>query len=310
MALVFKENVLPVLKRWCNAGNRIALCTLINVDGSGPRPVGSQIGVNDNGDFIGMITGGCAERAIVAEAVRCISENTDKIIRYGDGSPYIDVVLPCGSGIDLMVCTSNVEDIVWRGCEHHDARKPFWLSSCAHQPALSVHTTEPNREDYFFLHQYDPDYRLLAFGEGANLISLATVAQGAGFSAEAFTPDRTTFDFLSSRGIKCQHISKKSLFSSIPFDPYTSVITLFHEHDWENDILYAALNSTASYIGALGSKKTHKKRVQKLKRAPRTSQPITAIHGPVGLDIGGQNPDEIAISILAHITQQRRLPSS
>ena len=78
------------------SGHKIALATLINAEGSSPRPVGSQIGVADDGRSVGMITGGCAEKAIIAEAVRCIENVENKIVRYGKGSPYLDVVLPCG----------------------------------------------------------------------------------------------------------------------------------------------------------------------------------------------------------------------
>ena len=97
-------------------------------------------------------------------------------------------------------------------------------------------------------------------------------------------------------------------FSSVEIDEYCAVVTLFHEHEWESDILCAALNSRADYIGALGSRRTHENRLASLAELPTAARPPTMIKGPVGLDIGAQSPSEISISILAEIIAHRRQP--
>lgn len=287
-------------------GLRIAVATLIGVDGSSPRPIGSQIGVCEDGSYVGMITGGCAEKAIVAEALECITRKEDKSVRYGEGSPYMDVILPCGSGIDIFISASNTKDIVNFAVSRQAGRNPFWLSLENANVAMAFSADAPNTGDRLFLRRYDPDYRILVFGEGANLIAFVNIASAAGYEVIAHSQDEQTIAYLSSISADCRPIHKSFDFTQLPFDPYTAVVTLFHEHDWEHNILHAALNSDAHYIGALGSKRTHQARLEALRSSAVAKQPLSAIHGPIGINIGSQNPAEIAVSILAEITALRR----
>lgn len=292
------------------SGHQIALATLINVEGSSPRPVGSQIGVADDGRSVGMISGGCAEKAIIAEAVLCIEKAENKIVRYGKGSPYVDVVLPCGSGIDIYIETKDCADIVKTVDERLGQRTPVQMNVAL----ADLHTTlaaapeDGPPEPEFFKKLFKPAYRILVFGEGANLVTFATLANDAGFDVIAYTPDEDALGFLAQSNIPGISIFQGMDLSDVHIDQYSAVVTLFHEHEWESDILCAALNSIADYIGALGSCRTHDNRLLALGEKPPTARPPTLIKGPVGLDIGAQSPSEISISILAEIIAHRRLP--
>ena len=123
---MFVDNVIPALHKLLAEGRRTALVTLLHIDGSSPRPRGSQLGVAEDGRSVGMITGGCAEKALVAEALRCLEQGENKIVRYGDGSPYLDVVLPCGSGIDLYIETRDSARIT-REAHARQQRRRFLL---------------------------------------------------------------------------------------------------------------------------------------------------------------------------------------
>jgi xanthine dehydrogenase accessory factor len=146
----------------------------------------------------------------------------------------------------------------------------------------------------------------MVFGEGSNLISFCTLAQASGFAISAYSPDQASIDLLLQEKIEGHRIHRQSEFDSLAIDEFTAVITLFHEHEWESDILHAALNSDADYIGALGSCATHSTRLQTLAAMPATRRSSDRIHGPIGLDIGATNPSEIAVSVLAEITAHRR----
>jgi xanthine dehydrogenase accessory factor len=303
----FVENVFPFLN-WClHERQRAALVTLVNIEGSSPRPIGSQIGVAENGEAVGMITGGCAEKAIIEEARQSINAGEDKLVRYGEGSLYLDVVLPCGSGIDLHITTTNSDAIINAAAAFHADRSPFRLSIDQEGLRMAISpSTEPAPSDQLFSQQYVPDYRIFVFGEGVNLVTFAGLAKAAGYQAVAFTPDEDALEVLEAKGIEGRHIYREYAFQDIPIDPYTAVVTLFHEHEWEQRIFQAALNSNADYIGALGSKRTHHARLEMLNTLPETRQSPSVIHGPVGLDIGAQNPSEISVSILAELTAHRR----
>jgi len=307
----FVENVIPTLHRSLDEGQRVALVTLIGIDGSSPRPIGSQLGVIADGHSIGMITGGCAEKAIVAEALRCIECDENKIVRYGAGSPYVDVVLPCGSGIELFIETQCASKIVH---ETSTLQKNRELASMTIDvlglTSYLTRTTETVNNTTNFVVVYEPDYRIFAFGEGTNLVSFCTLATAAGVIVKAYSPDMEALEFLNSHNVNGHNIHSKYDFEALPIDKYTAVVMLFHEHEWERNILHAALNSQADYIGALGSRLTHKKRLELLGAMPSTKRCPNIIHGPVGLDIGAKNPNEIAVSIIAEIIEKRRRKSS
>ena len=89
-------------------------------------------------------------------------------------------------------------------------------------------------------------------------------------------------------------------------DARTAVVTLTHDPKLDDPALAAALRSGAFYVGCLGSKRTHAKRVERLVAQGFTDEEIARLHAPVGLDIGARNPAEIAVSIMAQITQVLR----
>ncbi len=305
--MVFVENVFGQLARFVDEGCRIAVVTLVHVDGSSPRPVGAMIGVASDGRSAGMITGGCAEKAIVEEALQCMKARENKIVRYGAGSPYLDVVLPCGSGIDLLFNTKDAAAVVEGVSALHGERRTAFMTIDLETMTSQISDSAPETQSpNAFVTKYDPDYRILAFGEGANLIAFCTIARQAGFDVTAFSPDADALEFLSGANIAGRPIHREADFDALEIDKFTAVVTLFHEHEWEAPILHAALNADTDYIGALGSRQTHQLRLDALAALPPTRQAPSAIHGPVGLDIGASNPNEIALSILAEIVKRRR----
>ncbi|MEM8770839.1 MAG: XdhC family protein [Pseudomonadota bacterium] len=303
----FVDNIFPTLSGYLNEKKRICIATLINVDGSSPRPVGSQIGVCEDGRYVGMITGGCAEKVIVAEAVAAIKAQENKTLRYGAGSPFIDVVLPCGSGIDVHFNASSANEIATAILAAGRQRETLWMTinKLSNDASITGEISALDESDFFYK-AIEPDYRILSFGEGANLVSFCLLSKIAGFLPAPCSPDEDALAFLRARGVDGMQIHAGADFSEIPVDRLTAIVTLFHEHDWEIPILHRALNSEACYIGALGSQRTHAARLQELSDLAKTKRNVSEIHAPVGLDIGAQNPNEIAIAILSEIILHRR----
>lgn len=305
--MVFVENVFPGLARFVDEGCTVAAATLIHVDGSSPRPVGAMIGVASDGRAVGMITGGCAEKAIITEALECLRTRDCKIVRYGAGSPYVDVVLPCGAGIDLFIDGKNTAAIVHDTAALHARRQAAFM--CIDRASMTSKIVDAAPEDpsaHRFIMKYDPDYRIFVFGEGANLLSFCTLAHQAGYDVTAYSPDADALAQLAAKAITGQCVHRSADFSALEIDRFSAVVTLFHEHEWEAPILHAALNAPTDYIGALGSRQTHQQRLEMLAAMPETRRAPSEIHGPVGLDIGAANPNEIAVSILAEIVRHRR----
>ena len=299
---MFEQNVFRALADWQAEGLKTGLATLVHIDGSSPRPLGAQIGVAEDGRHCGVISSGCAEDAIIAETLRHMQTGTDQITRYGKGSPYIDVTLPCGSGLDILF-NGRVDTLVTQVSELHKARRAAHVQfNEAHKPAL-VQADTPNA----FV--YEPDYVLHVFGIGPQIMAFAQLAQTLGYQVKLYSTDDATIEQLKALGLAAKPMTHQTRFEPHLFDEFTGVITLFHEHNLETNILHSALNSDAHFIGAMGSRKTHAQRIDILKMKSATNRSPDEIYGPVGLDIGASDPTEIALSILAQIVQNRRKPA-
>lgn len=309
------ENVLPALLAWRHAGRPGALVTLIGVDGSSPRPLGSQMAVSIEGDFTGHITAGCAEVSIASEAVSLIKAKKNGTVRYGSGSRFIDIRLPCGSGIDVYfdtrIATGTLEKL-------HD-------SICARRPVIlrtdtTGHTSEiidiaaprderkhrTRREGDNFLRYFEPAIRVLVIGKGPYVGSLARLANELGWEVIAVSPEIETLRHVEPVCIKTHHLTRPEDFDPTLIDAWTASVLLFHDHEWESPILQKILDREGFYVGAMGARRTHEQRAALLETLGCNETRIQDIHAPVGLDIGARNPPEIALSVLAEILERSR----
>ncbi len=321
-AIGFVEDVLPTLLSWRRAGIASALVSVVGVDGSSPRPVGSQMAVAADGRFVGQISSGCAEQAIVEEAVTCLKSAKNRLVRYGKGSPYLDIVLPCGSGIDIFfdtqIKTSTVADVTNR----LDARQPAILafdlealtSRATDDAATTADFSLANKtwaNGNTVYKRFAPQIRLLAFGRGTIIGALTQLGNVLGFEAHTFAPDQETLAYATQSGAKTStHLVKPGDSSeniSKLTDPWTAAVLMFHDHDWEPPLLQHLLETDCFYIGAIGSKRTHAQRLEVLEEDLGCDPGrLKRIKGPVGLDIGAKNPPEIALSIVAEVLQHIR----
>lgn len=151
-------------------GERTALVTITDVIGRSSRAPGTHFAVSETGAFRGSISGGCVEAALVGLAQRVITRGTSERIRLGVGSPYIDVRLPCGGGLDLLVIPDPAAEALSRACDQLEQRQSL---------ALALHPDgriwiEQSPPDEFagwsagiFHVRHDPEIRLVVIGQGS-----------------------------------------------------------------------------------------------------------------------------------------------
>jgi xanthine dehydrogenase accessory factor len=281
---------------YLTAGRKVALMTLVGIEGNAPYPVGSQMLVTDDGDYLGQITGGCAETAIADQALLLIDRRENTTLRYGLDSPFFDIRLPCGSGIDVYFDTSiTLENLSLIAAQLEQRR---------------VYSQILNTAVGAFKKTYLPNARLILFGQGPILVLLAELAIRSGFDVACVAQNQHTEKLLASAGLAVLSLERARTEFALELDEFGAMVSLFHEHELEVELLAEALKTKAFYIGALGSRRTHAARLESLKiHAVETSQ-FERICGPVGLDIGANTPAHIAVSILAEVIQkmnQRRL---
>jgi xanthine dehydrogenase accessory factor len=157
-----------------------------------------------------------------------------------------------------------------------------------------------------FINIFNPPLRLIIVGAVHAAQPLSIMANLCGYDVSIIDP-RTAFASAERfPGIALHHDWPDSAMTTLSPDHRTAVVLLTHDPKLDDPALHVALTSPAFYIGALGSKKTHAARLERLAKAGFSAAQIARIHGPVGLNIAAKSPGEIAISIMAEITRDLR----
>lgn len=315
-APLFVDNVLPFAARQVDMGERVALITIVGIEGSGPRPLGAQMAVAANGEAVGYLSGGCLEAALIEEAQGLIQARRNRIVRYGRGSPYLDIRLPCGSGIDVHFDTLIAPDLIREAARRSERREPFALVSDLAAGTTRIETPPPaeaqglilacQREGDTFVRPYLPAIRLLVAGTGPASAALAALARPAGIAAELITPEPTLRAQAEGLGIAAHALDRPALPASVGTDAWTAAALIFHEHMWEVPLLQALLASNCFYVGAQGSLRVHKERMAALKAAGVGEDLARRLRAPIGLIPSAKSPLEIAVGVLAEVMAEAR----
>lgn len=287
----YADYVLEALAAWRREGLGTALLTIVATDGGSPRPLGSQMAVAQDGRALGAISGGCLERSLVLEAIDAIERQCSRTVLYGAGSKYVDLVLPCGSSLHVHFDVTLSDAELDRLVAARRRRRP------------SAYTCEGPGGP--FQRVYEPQPRALIMGQGPILLSLGAFLVATEFEVHVATPDGATFEQGLS-GAQVRGLRGAWDWDEGLLDGASALISLFHDHDHEVEIFDRALRSPAFYLGALGSRRTHALRLERLADRGWTDEDLRRVHGPVGLDLGAQTPPEIALSIGAQLVAARR----
>ncbi|WP_353227882.1 XdhC family protein [Novosphingobium sp.] len=293
-------DALRLIERGEREGVPGVLVTLTGIEGSSSRAIGTQMAVLADGRQVGSFSGGCVERAIAAEALDVLAQGQPRMVRYGVGSPYFDVRLPCGGGIDLLFTPRPDAALVAEVITRVDQRVAAQLQLGDHEQT------------------YLPGLRMVALGHGEDLLALVRLARAYGIEVIAHAPrvgdgasrsgdgaprsgDGATTSDLSDEGIR-PLLSPRQL-PMLATDAWTAIVFVFHDRDWEEFLLPQALALPAFYHGAVGSRRTHQTRIDRLHDARVPSWQIDRLRGSIGLIPGTRNPATLALSILAEVVQ-------
>lgn len=289
--------VFAFLKERQDAGLRCVLVTVLGVEGSSMRNPGTHMGVAEDGSFAGSLSGGCIENAVVAEALEAVDARAPRVVRFGAGSPYVDIQLPCGGGLDIHFQPLESPDLVDRACKSIGAREPFTISIAGKAKFFSGY----RQGDAVFGHW--PDLRLQIVGHGAAVEALAKLAQAMGLGSAVLTPDPRTLASLAAQGLAATRLDRTGDTHLLASDPWTAIVFLFHDHDWEVQLMARALELPHCYLGAMGSRKAHAARSEALRKYGASETAIGSIEAPLGLFHSSRDPETLALSALAQIVQ-------
>ena len=184
---------------------------------------------------------------------------------------------------------------------------PTLLAAARQALSLDRSSVWADDDRHFFLHVFNPPVRVVLVGAVHIAQSLAAMAKEAGFEVSVVDPREAFATAARFPGVDLRCAWPEPALAALGLDHRSAVVTVTHDPKVDDPALKAALESPAFYIGALGSKRTQAKRVERLREAGFDDTALVRIHAPVGLDIGARSPGEIAASVLAEIISVLRL---
>lgn len=307
---------------WHREGRGAALATVVETWGSAPRPVGSQLAISGTGEMEGSVSGGCVEGAVVAEAAEALRVGKAQMLEFGVADEDAFAVgLACGGRIKVLVepvgpvlPEALLADLVAARAARQPIAYIVDLDSGARRldPGDTVALAARFRADKSgvegseFIAIHNPPLRLMVVGAVHIAQALLPMARMAGYDPVLIDPRPA---FASAGRFPDMTVVEDwpdVALEGLAPDSRSAVVTLTHDPKLDDPAIHAALASDCFYLGCLGSSRTHAKRVERLTAAGVSPDAIARIHAPVGLDIGSQGPAEIALSILAQITQVLR----
>ena len=317
------ENSPEKALEWHLAGKGAALATVVETWGSAPRRVGSQLAISGEAEMVGSVSGGCVEGAVVTESLEAIEDGQPRMLEYGvsDGDAFA-VGLACGGKIRVWLepigAQGLQEEVLAQIVEARAARQPIALVVNTDSKAWSLAGPKafPDRfrldrsgmeeDGATFVCIHNPPLRLIVIGAVHIAQALVPMARIVGYDPVVVDPREAFASEARFPEEMLVHDWPDEAVEKLGLDARTAVVLLTHDPKLDDPALQQALASDVFYIGALGSSRTHAKRVERMQEAGFSSEQISRIHGPVGLDIGSSGPSEIALSILSEMTRVLR----
>lgn len=275
------------------------LATIVDLGSGGPRPVGTQM-VFGPGLVSGFLSGGCVEADVAGHARACLEDGEPRRLVYGEGSPWPDIQLLCGARIEILLERLAPDDVaVGELFRRMDARLPaVWLSdghgrTCGANPASwdgAVRLT------------FDPVWRLMVLGGDPTALAIAQLGAQAGLETTLVRP-RGPSQPPPLTGVAYSRAEPGQALAAL--DAWTAVAICGHDIELDHAALLAALPSPAPYVGLLGARRRLPERLERLKAAGLTDRDVARLRAPIGLDLGGKAPWEVAVAAIGEIIAVR-----
>ena len=330
------RELLPQIQAWQAAGEQVAAATVIEVDGSAPRPVGARMIVSSGGSMAGSVSGGCVETVVYEELMDVLAGGSPRLLHFGITDDMIwDVGLACGGTIDVFcqpleaTLVAAVADLLKQaeafalatvvagdrslgttslitargtlmGPEEEELVTAAREMLASRRAAGTVQTISPGLG--VFIEPFLPPPLLVIIGGVHVAIPLTRFARELGFRVIVADPrakfaNRERFPEANEVLVEWPD----DALAHVKVDDATYIVVLTHDPKIDEPTLAAALKTRAAYVGAIGSRKTHAERHERMARWGVTAEDLRRVYGPIGLDLGGRTPEETALSIIAEV---------
>jgi len=308
----FLETKAPVaqdpIRALAEARGDMVMAVITGVDGPSYRPLGAVMAIRPDGGRVGTLSSGCVEGDIVTNAMTALGEGRVISLRYGRGSPFLDIELPCGGGLEIRLIPRPDREVLRRLAMERAARRPAVLSIDATGTLSLGETGQTGWDGADFRLRFEPALRFLVFGKGPEALTFAGLVRGAGYPHLLLSPDDETLDLARSGGTDTRALNLKTLPEGLGVDPWTAAVLFFHDHDWEPPLLSALLDTPAFYVGAQGSRRAAAARDAALRELGVPDDRLARLTQPVGLIPSARDAGTLAVSVLAEILARAMAP--
>lgn len=334
------QQLVSTITTWLEQGKAVALATVVKVYGSAPRPLAAKMAVSSQGEMVGSVSGGCVESAVAQEALAVLASGVPKLCAYGIGDEWAqEVGLACGGNIEVFIEPLSEIPVAWQ------AGRFLARATVLSGPALGQHLTVQESGDQIgqivpealeravydaarqsmrlqrterlalqvaehmqeiFIEVLSPGPHLVIVGAVHIAMTLVDFAHALGFRTTVIDP-RPVFA-TRARFPQADAIIQRwpdDVLAEIDIHPNTFIAVLSHDDKLDIPALAVALRSSARYVGALGSRRTMRRRREVLQDMGIAENQWERLYNPIGLDIGARSPEEIALAIMAEIVALR-----
>ena len=297
---------------WLERGHRVMLGTVVRTWGSAPRPPGSLMVIREDGQVAGSVSGGCIEDDLIARVTRGeLAGALPRLATYGASAEEAQRFgLPCGGTVQVVLeplsGPASLRELLAAIEARRRVRRRLELASGAVTLAQADEGDTMQFDGQVLSTVHGPRLRLLIIGAGQLARYLATMAVMLDYDVTVCDPRPEYHEgWTAVPGVTLSSLMPDDLVLAMKPDAHCAVVALTHDPKLDDLALMEALRTPAFYVGAIGSRRNNDARRERLLQFDLTAADIARLHGPVGLDLGGRTPPEIATSIVAEMTAVR-----
>ena len=284
---------------------RGVLAVITRIDGPSYRPLGAMMAILEDGKRVGTLSSGCVEGDIALHASKALERSTAFSVVYGKGSPFADITLPCGGGLEILLIpepdTAVLSDLI----AHHETRQHVALKIDGQNGTVDIAPTgQTGWSDNLFTVAIEPELAFYIFGKGPEAITFAGLVHAAGYPNILLSPDEETLKIGRAAGCATRHLTSAKFPPDLKPDANSAVLLFFHDHEWEPPIIASALASEAFYIGSQGSQRAAEMRRHELTLLGVSIKNLTRVRGPIGLIPSVRDARKLAVSVLADVLNE------
>ncbi len=298
---------------WMNRGHRVVLGTVVRTWGSSPRPPGSLMIIRDDGQVAGSLSGGCIEDDLIERVKRGeLAQRLPQSTTYGSSAEEAQRFgLPCGGTVQIVLeplsAQSLLRELLAAIERHRVVRRRLDLAT----GVVSMGPCEDGdalRFDGQVLETvHGPRLRLVLIGGGQLSRYLAGMAVMLDYRVTVCDPREEYHEgWQAMEGVTLSRLMPDDLVIAMNLDANSALVAVTHDPKLDDLALMEALKTPAFYVGALGSRRNNEARRKRLTEFDVSADEVRRLRGPVGLNLGGKTPPEIAMSIMAEMTAVRR----